>query len=210
MSGRWRYMYRYTLRVRNRIVYFGITQDPERRAYQHEREGKPGKMRIQGRKVSLKTAEDSERRKIDAYQKRNGPDTLLNKALRCGESMSKRDWYFVGGFLGVVAVIVVLFNNESEPETAPPTRTPIATPLPTSDISQEAIDEFLATPSEEGAMMFGFLKEATWGLLGLRLPDSSFRMPLLGTARTWRLNLSMSESLASRCLPTAEARASKP
>ena len=80
MSGRWRYMYRYTLRVRNRIVYFGITQDPERRAYQHEREGKPGKMRIQGRKVSLKTAEDWERRKIDAYRKRNGPDTLLNKA----------------------------------------------------------------------------------------------------------------------------------
>ena len=77
--------------------------------------------------------------------------------------MSKRDWYFVGGFLGVVAVIVVLFNNESEPETAPPTRTPIATPLPTSDISQEAIDEFLATPSEEGAMMFGFLEGGDLG-----------------------------------------------
>ena len=54
--------YRYTLRDGNRIVYRGITGDPDRRAAEHKTAGKPGKMRIEGPRVSRETALDWERK----------------------------------------------------------------------------------------------------------------------------------------------------
>lgn len=48
---------RYTLRDnKGRILYHGITNDPERRAAEHERDGKPGEMRIEGPRVTRESA----------------------------------------------------------------------------------------------------------------------------------------------------------
>lgn len=79
MSRKRRTTYRYTLRVGNKIEYFGITNDPEGRAKQHRRNGMPGKMRVQGPPVTPETALMWEHRKISKYRKRNGPSTLMNR-----------------------------------------------------------------------------------------------------------------------------------
>ena len=47
---------RYTLREGNRITYRGITNDPERRAAEHIRDGRRGAMRIEGPKVTRESA----------------------------------------------------------------------------------------------------------------------------------------------------------
>lgn len=54
--------YRYTLRTGNRITYRGITNNPKRRAGEHERAGRPGKMRIEGPRVTRRSALAWERR----------------------------------------------------------------------------------------------------------------------------------------------------
>ncbi len=54
--------HKYTLRVGNRITYRGITNNPKRRAGEHERAGRPGKMRIEGPPVTRKRALAWERR----------------------------------------------------------------------------------------------------------------------------------------------------
>ena len=43
---------KYTLRRKNKITYFGITNNPQRRAAEHKRGSKSGKMRVHGRRVS--------------------------------------------------------------------------------------------------------------------------------------------------------------
>lgn len=48
--------YRYTLRVNGRPVYYGITNDPERRAAEHKRDGNPGEMHIEGPRVTRESA----------------------------------------------------------------------------------------------------------------------------------------------------------
>ena len=48
--------YRYTLRQGNKIVYRGITSDPERRASEHKSNGQPGKMHIEGPRVTRERA----------------------------------------------------------------------------------------------------------------------------------------------------------
>lgn len=75
--------YRYTLRGRNNeILYYGITKDPKRRAAEHKADGKPGKMRIEGPRVTRATALKWEPERITQYRKRKGPNTLLNRTFR--------------------------------------------------------------------------------------------------------------------------------
>ena len=47
---------KYTLRQGNKITYRGITNNPTRRASEHKQAGRPGKMRIEGPKVTRKSA----------------------------------------------------------------------------------------------------------------------------------------------------------
>ena len=79
MSWRRRTTYRYTMRVGNKIEYFGITTDPNSRAQQHRRNGMPGKMRVEGPPVTPETARVWEQKKISEYRKRNGPSSLMNR-----------------------------------------------------------------------------------------------------------------------------------
>ena len=70
---------RYTMRNRNRIVKFGVTGDPKRRESENIANGLGTSMRIEGPRVTEKTAGDWERRKIDAYAARNGRKPPGNK-----------------------------------------------------------------------------------------------------------------------------------
>ena len=79
MSWSRRSTYRYTMRTGNKIEYFGVTEDPARRAQQHRREGMPGKMRVEGSRVTPETAQAWEREKIHKYRKRNGLSSLMNR-----------------------------------------------------------------------------------------------------------------------------------
>ena len=51
-----RNIFRYTLRTRNRIRYRGITNNPQRRAGEHRRSGRTGRMRIEGPAVTRTSA----------------------------------------------------------------------------------------------------------------------------------------------------------
>lgn len=53
--------YRYTRREGNRIVYVGVTNDPDRRDSEHRQDGTPGKMRIEGPAVTRDSALEWER-----------------------------------------------------------------------------------------------------------------------------------------------------
>lgn len=64
--------YRYTIRDGNRIVKYGVTNDPERRFGEILRNGINGDMRIEGPRVTRNSALDWERGRIDGYQQRNG------------------------------------------------------------------------------------------------------------------------------------------
>ena len=75
--------YRYTLRGRNNeILYYGITKDPKRRATTHRANCMPGKMRIEGPRVTKATALKWEQERIIQYRKRKGPETLINRTFR--------------------------------------------------------------------------------------------------------------------------------
>ena len=75
--------YRYTLRgSNNEILYYGITNNPKRRAAEHKAAGNPGKMRIEGPRVTRATALKWEPERIIQYRKRKGPDTLNNQTFR--------------------------------------------------------------------------------------------------------------------------------
>ena len=71
----------YTLRGRNgRIRYFGVTGNPSRRAAQHKRDGKTGKMRVETTHVNRTAALKWERQKLSAYRRRHGgKNPPLNK-----------------------------------------------------------------------------------------------------------------------------------
>ena len=74
-----RNVYRYTLRQGNKILYVGQTTSPRRRAGEHRRSGKPGKMRLEGPRVNLDSALGWERGEIAAYRARNGRRSLMNR-----------------------------------------------------------------------------------------------------------------------------------
>ena len=79
MSSSRRRTYRYTMRTGNKIEYFGVTEDPAHRAQRHRREGMPGKMRVEGSRVTPETAQAWEREKIHKCRKRNGLSSLVNR-----------------------------------------------------------------------------------------------------------------------------------
>ncbi len=71
---------RYTMRgAGNRIVKFGITNDPSRRESENKSAGNGTSMRVEGPKVSRDSALGWERSKIENYQQRNGRRPPGNK-----------------------------------------------------------------------------------------------------------------------------------
>jgi predicted GIY-YIG superfamily endonuclease len=71
---------KYILKNGNKIMYVGITDDPSRREYEHRRDKEFQKMMVVGRKVSRKSAEDWETKRIKQYQQNhNGEVPPLNK-----------------------------------------------------------------------------------------------------------------------------------
>ena len=71
----------YTLRGRNgRVRYFGVTNNPSRRAAQHKHDGKTGKMHVEKTYVKRTDALKWERQKLAAYRRRHGgKNPPLNK-----------------------------------------------------------------------------------------------------------------------------------
>ena len=66
----------YTLRgPNNKIEYVGITNNPERRAAEHKREGKPGDLKVETRKMSRSKAHDWEETRLDTYRDNHGGKT---------------------------------------------------------------------------------------------------------------------------------------
>ena len=60
---------RYELHQGNKVVYVGITNNPERRMREHEADKDFGKMVIIGRKVTRATAENWETERIATYKR---------------------------------------------------------------------------------------------------------------------------------------------
>ena len=61
--------YRYTMRYRNRIQEYGVTNNPTRRVRENRREGVRGGMRIEGPRVTRRSALSWERRRITTYRR---------------------------------------------------------------------------------------------------------------------------------------------
>lgn len=76
----------YTLRGRNgRVNYVGVTNNPGRRAAQHLRDGKVGKMKVETRRSTRTEALSWERRKLATYRKyHGGKNPRLNKTWNGG------------------------------------------------------------------------------------------------------------------------------
>ena len=61
--------YRYTLRDKGKIVYYGINNDLERREAEHRDEGKRfGSMKQEGPRVTHQTAENWEEQRLEGYR----------------------------------------------------------------------------------------------------------------------------------------------
>ena len=73
--------HKYQLKQGNKIVYVGVTNDPERRENEHSLEGKKfTNMQTVGRVVTKDTALEWEQEKIDSYRKsHNGRKPRYNK-----------------------------------------------------------------------------------------------------------------------------------
>ena len=71
----------YTLRGRTgRVRYVGVTSNPGRRAAEHQRDGKTGKLRVEKSHSSRAAALRWERQRLAAYRKRHGgKNPPLNK-----------------------------------------------------------------------------------------------------------------------------------
>ena len=64
---------RYELRDRGKIVYVGVTNDPERRKEEHKDEGKRfGSMKVVGPAVTRDGAEKWEEKRLEQYRKSHG------------------------------------------------------------------------------------------------------------------------------------------
>jgi predicted GIY-YIG superfamily endonuclease len=64
--------YKYELKKGNKIVYFGITKDPERRFAEHDRDKRFGHMNIVGNATTKEGAMNWERRKLIQYARHHG------------------------------------------------------------------------------------------------------------------------------------------
>jgi len=72
----------YTLRRGSKVVYKGITNNPERRVAEHKREGKKFTSMTTGVKVSRKTAQKREKAGIKSYRKNHsGKKPRYNKKI---------------------------------------------------------------------------------------------------------------------------------
>ena len=72
--------YLYNLKQGNKVVYIGITNDPERREKEHELEGKQFTKMIVARTPMTKGgAEEKENKKLDTYLKNQGKLPKYNK-----------------------------------------------------------------------------------------------------------------------------------
>lgn len=63
---------RYELRQGNKVVYVGITDNPERRMKEHEADKDFGTMVTIGPKVTRRTAEEWETQRISTYKENHG------------------------------------------------------------------------------------------------------------------------------------------
>ena len=72
----------YTLRDRNgRVRYVGVSNNPSRRATEHKRDGKRGKLKVETRPMSRAAARRWERRRLAVYRKNHrGKNPVHNKA----------------------------------------------------------------------------------------------------------------------------------
>ena len=70
---------RYTMRDGNRIIKFGVTDDPDRRESENIGAGLGDTMWIEGPRVTRESALNWEAQKIEAYQQRNGKAPPGNK-----------------------------------------------------------------------------------------------------------------------------------
>ena len=70
MRGRKRRYHRYELKQNRRVVYRGITEDPDRRATEHKQQGKRfTRMIIVGPAVSKESAEKWEEESLESYRR---------------------------------------------------------------------------------------------------------------------------------------------
>ena len=71
--------YNYTLRDGRKVVYYGVTNDPDRRLRQHVNSGKRFTSMCLGIKVTKNTAEAREQRRITNYRYKNRKNPRYNK-----------------------------------------------------------------------------------------------------------------------------------
>lgn len=65
--------YRYELKQHRKVVYRGITKDPERREMEHRNEGKRfTHMKIVGPAVTKEAAEEWEEKSLESFRKSHG------------------------------------------------------------------------------------------------------------------------------------------
>lgn len=66
---------KYVLKDGNKVVYVGITDNPERREAEHRQDKNFDKMELVGRKSTRGGAEQWEAYRIETYMKNHGGDT---------------------------------------------------------------------------------------------------------------------------------------
>lgn len=66
---------KYLLKQGNKVVYVGITDNPERREAEHRQDKNFDKMELVGRKSTRDGAEQWEAIRIETYMKNHGGDT---------------------------------------------------------------------------------------------------------------------------------------
>ncbi len=72
-SGNKRSVRGYTLRGRNgRINYIGVSNNPDRRAAEHKKDGKRGSMKVETRSMSRESARRWESGRLATYRRNNG------------------------------------------------------------------------------------------------------------------------------------------
>ena len=67
--------YKYELKQGNKVVYVGISKNPERREAEHRQDKDFGKMVIVGNKSTPECAKQLEDRRIETYMNNHGGDT---------------------------------------------------------------------------------------------------------------------------------------
>ncbi len=72
--------YKYELKDGNKVLYVGITNDPERRAQEHQQNKEFGHMKIISNRTTIEAAENWEEGRIGTYMGNHGGKTPpLNK-----------------------------------------------------------------------------------------------------------------------------------